>query len=100
MVVNQVYCDLQTRARALLWMYVTLRSLVKNPGFAALAVSSLAAGIGLTTALASVADAVLFRPLPVARPREIVRVFTNSPAQPLGFVSYSDFDDYRRTART
>jgi putative ABC transport system permease protein len=66
----------------------------------ALAVLSLAAGIGLAAALASVADAILFRPLPVARPSDIVRVFTASGGQPLGFVSYYDYCDLRDASRT
>src|SRR5580700_11828544 len=61
-----------------------------------LAIFSLAAGIGLTAALASIVDAILLRPLPVARPQEISRVFTASAGQPLGFVSYPDFEDFRQ----
>lgn len=61
-----------------------------------LSVFSLAAGIGLTAALASIVDAILLRPLPVAHPWEIARVFTASEGQPLGFVSYSDFQDFRK----
>lgn len=63
-----------------------------------LAVLSLAAGIGLTAALASIVDAILLRPLPVARPHEIARVFTASEGQPLGFLSYPDFEDFRKAA--
>jgi hypothetical protein len=55
-----------------------IRIFTKHPGFVALAAGSLASGIGLAAALASVADAILFRPLPVARPSEIVRVYTAS----------------------
>jgi len=49
-------------------------------------------------ALASMVDAILLRPLPVARPREISRVFTASEGQPFGFVSYLDFLDFRKAA--
>ena len=63
-----------------------------------LATLSLAAGIGLAAALASIVDAILLRPLPVARPWEISRVFTASEGQPLGFVSYFDFLDFRNAA--
>jgi putative ABC transport system permease protein len=55
----------------------------------------LALGIGLAAALASIVDAILLRPLPVARPSEIFRLFTASESQPLGFVSYPDFEDFR-----
>jgi len=61
-----------------------------------LAVLSLAVGTGLTAALASIVDAILLRPLPVARPEEIARVFTASQGQPFGFVSYPDFEDFRK----
>ncbi len=58
-----------------------------------LAALSLAVGIGLASALLSIVDAVLLRPLPVARPHEILRVFTASQSQPYGLVSYPDFQD-------
>ena len=59
-----------------------------------LAVLSLASGIGLAAALAAIVDAILLRPLPV----ELSRVFTASPGQPFGFVSYPDFEDFRPAA--
>ena len=69
------------------------------PSSRILTVLSLAIGIALAVALTSIADAVLFRPLPVARPEEIVRVYSASPLHSLGFVSYSDYRDFAR-ART
>lgn len=77
-----------------------LRTFSRNPGSNALCVLSLAAGIGLTAALASVADAILYRPLPVPHPEQIVRIFTSSAEQPRGFVSFHDFEDYRSRSRT
>ena len=50
---------------------LALRLLAKNPGATALAVLSIALGIGLTTGLFAVGDAALWRPLPVERPREL-----------------------------
>ena len=61
---------------------------------------SLAIGMGLATALVSFADAILLRPLPVARPAEIVRVYSGSPKQSLGYVSYPDYEDFARDTRT
>jgi predicted permease len=81
-------------------MRLALHKFSRNPGFTALCVCSLAAGIGLTAALASVVDAILFRPLPVPRPQEIVQIFTASASQPRGFISFLDFEDFRRSART
>jgi len=81
-------------------MLSILRTFSRNPGSTALCVLSLAAGIGLTAALASVADAILYRPLPVPHPGEIVRIFTSSAEQPRRFVSFRDFEDYRSRSRT
>jgi predicted permease len=73
-----------------------LRWLRRSPGFTAAAVASLAIGIGFNTALFSVVDAVLFRPLPVHAPDELVNVYTSgSDGEPWNTASYPDFLDLR-----
>jgi putative ABC transport system permease protein len=71
-----------------------LRAIALRPGFAAIAVLTLALGIGATTAIFSVVDAVLLRPLPWKDSERLVIVFgTNGAAQ--GSAVYLDFRDWR-----
>src|SRR5436190_540092 len=56
-----------------------LRSMRRQPTFALVAIATLAVGIGAGTAVFSFAGAVLLRPLPYARPHELVRVFETNP---------------------
>jgi putative ABC transport system permease protein len=60
----------------------SVRTLAKHPSFVLVAVMVLALGIGLNTALFSIVSAVLFRPLPVDAPEELVYVYVVFPRQP------------------
>jgi len=74
-----------------------LRMLARNPGFAAAAVLTLALGIGANTAVFSVVNAVLLKPLPYVEPDRLVRVesmWTRDTPGP-NFLSFPDFFDFR-----
>jgi len=70
------------------------RMLARNPGFTFIAVASLAIGIGINSAIFSVADAMLLRPLPVPHASGVVTVRSNA-LNGAGPVSYRDYLDLR-----
>ncbi len=70
------------------------RMLTRNPGFTAVAVLTLALGIGANTALFSVIDAVLLRPLPYADSDELVVVWESHDGE-RNSISIPNFDDWR-----
>jgi predicted permease len=72
-----------------------VRTLLKSPGFAAVAILSLALGIGANTAIFSVVNAALLRPLPVAHPEQLMFVFSGRSEAPHITASYPDYVDFR-----
>jgi predicted permease len=77
------------------------RSLRTGPGFAAAAILTLALGIGANTAIFSVVEGVVLSPLPFRQPDRLVMVRENNLTLKREMsVSYPDFLDWQRTARS
>jgi predicted permease len=73
-----------------------LRWLRRSPGFAAVAILSLGLGVGVNTAMFSLVDGLLFRPLPVGSPETLVDVFTSGgDGDEYATSSYADFLDLK-----
>jgi predicted permease len=78
-----------------------LRVIRKNPAFASASILVLALGIGANTAIFSVANAILFRPLPFPEPQQLVRLWdTYGTPGNLGPISYPNFQDWRSWNRS
>ena len=92
---NAIYRDVVFAARLLL----------RSPTFAIVAVLCLALGMGATTAVYTVVDAVLFRPLPYEQPERLARIYTEFPTFPNGGllrfpVSPPEFAEMRETLQS
>ena len=79
-----------------------LRTLRKNPGFTAVAVLTLAVGIGASTAMFSVLNGVLLRELPVRDQDDLIVLWTESPSAAADHVpvAQGELTDFREQART
>jgi predicted permease len=77
-----------------------LRQLRRNPGFAVAAIVTLALGIGATTAVFSVVDAVVLRPLSYADPSRLVMIDEWTPSVGSIAVNALHFQEWRRTTKS
>src|SRR5204863_391807 len=76
-----------------------LRSLRRQPAFTAVAVITLALGIGANTAIFSVINSVLLAPLPYREPHRLVMLWETRPGSDRPLVSYPNFEDWRQRQR-
>src|SRR5688572_29954505 len=79
---------------------LAVRSVARSRGYAAIAVVTLALGIGATTAIFSVVNGIFLRPLPYPEPERLIQVRTVFENGFLGSFSYPDFEDLRDQNRT
>jgi len=77
-----------------------LRQLLKNPGFTAVAVVTLALGIGANTAIFSVVNAVLLRPLPYPEPDQLVQLGMEQSGGPSTFIDSATFVEARAQSQS
>jgi predicted permease len=75
-----------------------LRMLRRSPGFAFIAILTLALGIGANTAIFSVVQGVLLSPLPYSQPERLVMLWESNPRFPHVWTSYLNFRDWQRSA--
>ena len=76
------------------------RQFARTPAFAVVAIVTLALGIGANTAIFSVINAVLLRPLPFGDPDQLCIITERLPSVPVVGPSYENFQDFRDRAKS
>ena len=77
-----------------------VRTLVERPGFTAVAALTIAIGVGGTTAMFSVVDALLLRPLPYPEPDRLVMVWTRTSGGPASAAAWPEIVDWREQSHS
>ena len=72
-----------------------LRTIRQTPGFSVVVTLTIALGVGATTAIFSIVDAVLLRPLPYPAQESLVKLFDSESGRDVGALSFPEFVDWR-----
>src|SRR5438067_1607016 len=77
-----------------------LRLWKRHPAFALVAILTLALGVGANTAIFSVVNAVLLRPLPYVHADRLIAIWGRTSAYPRGLISYQEYEESAKQADT